>query len=305
MPKVPGVTEGKVIRNGTPLATVSPPVTDVRMSQRNQNRLPGLHRRSILPGFLSLLMLVGSPLRAGETVALAAAADLTYCLNELNQAFQAQDPGVEVKVSTGSSGNFSAQIQNGAPFDLFLSADVRYPQELIKAGKAVRESLFIYAAGRLVLWTADPQRVDVGHGLEVLRNADTIHKIAIANPEHAPYGRAAQAALQAAQLWSQVQNRLVIGENIAQAAQYVETHNADAGLIALALVLSPRLEHVGQYVEVDPRLYPRLDQAAVLTSKGAENPAAKAYLTFLRSADARRVLDKFGFGLPTATESNP
>ncbi|HEY0794118.1 MAG TPA: molybdate ABC transporter substrate-binding protein [Chthoniobacterales bacterium] len=250
-------------------------------------------------------MLFATGLRAGESVALAAAADLTYCLNELNQAFEAENPGIEVKVSTGSSGNFSAQIQNGAPYDLFLSADVRYPQELIKTGKAVGESLFIYAAGRLVLWTAEPERVDVSRGLEVLRSPDPVHKLAIANPQHAPYGRAAQAVLEAAQLWSQVQDRLVIGENIAQAAQFVETRNAEAGLIALALVMSPRLQNVGKYVEVDPALYPRLNQAVILTRKGAVNPAAKTYLDFLKSADARRVLDRFGFRLPAPAQSNP
>jgi molybdate transport system substrate-binding protein len=240
-----------------------------------------------------------------ETLIVAAAADLTYCLAELNKAFQAQHGDVEVRLSTGSSGNFFAQIQNGAPFDVFLSADVHYPEELIKAGDAVQASLFIYGSGRLVLWTNKPQTVDLTRGLDALRDTRAVQKVAIANPEHAPYGRAAKAALQKAGLWDEIQPRLVIGENIAQALQYVETQNADAGLVALALVRSPRLGGIGKYTEVDDRLYPPLNQAAVITRHGADKAAAKAYLEFLRSTAARAAFDKYGFKPPVVDQPTP
>jgi molybdate transport system substrate-binding protein len=257
--------------------------------------------------FLLLLCAWGSllvPARA-ETLMVAAAADLTYCLAELNKSFQAQHADVEIRLSTGSSGNFFAQIQNGAPFDVFLSADLHYPEELIKAGDAVRTSLFIYGSGRLVLWTNKPQTVDVTRGLDALRDARVVQKVAIANPEHAPYGRAAKAALQKAGLWEEIQPRLVVGENIAQALQYIETQNADAGLVALALVRSPRLGGVGKYAEVDDRLYPPLNQAAVITRHGADKAAAKAYLEFLWSTAARAVFDEYGFKPPARDQPNP
>lgn len=269
---------------------------------------PRLGARLFPAGFLLLfsgwVLLAVVPIRA-ETLMVAAAADLTYCLPELDKAFQAQHAGVEIQLSTGSSGNFFAQIQNGAPFDVFLSADLHYPDELIKAGDAVRASLLVYGSGRLVLWTNKPQSVDVTRGLDALRDTRAVQKVAIANPEHAPYGRAARAALQKAGLWDEIQSRLVVGENIAQALQYVETQNADAGLVALALVRSPRLSGTGKYAEVDDRLYPPLNQAAVITRHGADKAAAKAYLEFLGSGTARAIFDKYGFKLPVGDQPNP
>jgi molybdate transport system substrate-binding protein len=138
-----------------------------------------------------------------QILAIAAAADLVYCLDELHTEFQKAYPRATLKVSTGSSGNFFAQIKNGAPFDVLLSADMKYPQELIKAGLADSASLTLYAIGRIVLWTIKPE-IEVSRGLEILREAK-IRKFAIASPEHAPYGRAAKAALEARQLWSAVQ----------------------------------------------------------------------------------------------------
>jgi molybdate transport system substrate-binding protein len=257
--------------------------------------------------FLVLLCAWVLPLvpACAETLMVAAAADLTYCLPELNKTFQEQHAGVEIQLSTGSSGNFFAQIQNGAPFDVFLSADLHYPEELIKAGYAVRASFFIYGSGRLVLWTNKPQTVDVTRGLDALRDTRAVQKVAIANPEHAPYGRAAKAALQKAGLWDEIQSRLVVGENIAQALQYVETQNADAGLVALALVRSPRLSGIGKYAEVDDRLYPPLNQAAVITRHGASKAAASTYLEFVRSTTARAVFDKYGFKPPVSNRPNP
>jgi molybdate transport system substrate-binding protein len=202
---------------------------------------------------------------------------------------------VSIKASIGSSGNFFAQIQNGAPFDVFLSADLKYPKELIKAGLADSSSLTLYAIGRLVLWTIKPD-IDLMHGLQVLRDAK-VKKLAIANPEHAPYGRAAKAALEHDKMWPAVQKKIVLGENIAQTAQFVQTGNVEAGIVALSLVMSPKLAHVGKFYEIPEASYPRLEQAAVLTKHGQENPLAKTYLQFIRSEKARTIFDRYGFRL--------
>jgi len=235
------------------------------------------------------------PLRAAEQLSIAAASDLMYCLDALHAAFSKQHPGIELKTSTGSSGNFFAQIQNGAPFDVFLSADMSYPEELIKAGLADEKSLTVYALGRIVVWTAG-DKVDVTAGIQALNGA-TVTKVAIANPGHAPYGRAAKAALQHAKLWDHLEPKIVYGENIAQTAQFIETGNAEAGIVALALVRSPKLAKVGHWVEIPLENYPRLEQAAVVTKTGLSNPASALYLTFLRAPAAREIFDRFGLRL--------
>lgn len=244
----------------------------------------------------ALLIVTGSNAVRAETVFIAAAADLVYCLDELNKAYREAHPDTELKVSTGSSGNFFAQIKNGAPFDVFLSADVSYPQALLDAGLADKTSLSIYAVGRIVLWT-NTDKIDITAGLPSLTSND-IKKVAIANPDHAPYGKAAKAALEHFQLWDKLKDKIVLGDNIAQTAQFIQTGNAEAGVVALSLVLAPNLAKAGHWVEIPADSYPPLKQAAVITNQGASNPAAGAYLAFLRSAAARAIFDKFGFRLP-------
>jgi molybdate transport system substrate-binding protein len=249
-----------------------------------------------------LLLLAGllcaGAVQAAEpaTLTIAAAADLTQAVKDLNEAFAKQHEGADLKVTTGSSGNFLAQIKNGAPFDLFLSADMSYPRELVKAGQADEASLTLYAVGHIVLWSTNPA-VDVSKGLEVLKS-DAVKKFAVANPDVAPYGRAARAALQSAGLWDALQPKLVTGENIAQTAQFVQTGNVDAGIVALSLVLAPQVAGSGKYYRIAEDQYPRLEQGAVITSHGAANPLAKAYIEFLRSPQARTVFDRYGFLLP-------
>lgn len=250
---------------------------------------------------LSLHLIVGVPASfvCGQnrlTLSLAAASDLVYCLEELNAEFQKAHPNVTLQAAIGSSGNFFAQIKTGAPFDVFLSADVSYPRELIKAGLADSSSLTLYAIGRIVLWTTRPE-LEVTKGLPILLEA-RVRKFAIANPAHAPYGKAAQSALEHYNLWRAVQTKIVFGENIAQAAQFIATGNADAGIVALALVLSPKLKPVGSFFEIPEADYPRLEQAVILTNKGKANPAAHAYLHFLQSEKARAIFDRYGFRLP-------
>jgi molybdate transport system substrate-binding protein len=239
---------------------------------------------------------------AAESVAIAAAADLQYCLIDLNKSFAENNASIDLQISTGSSGNFAAQIKNGAPFDIFLSADTLYPDELVKSGNADPSSRLTYAYGRIVLWTLHPDRIQIAKGLDVLKEDQLVHRIAIANPEHAPYGKAAKAALEKAGLWEIVKDRIVLGENIAQTAQYVDSENAEVGIVALSLVSSPALKDKGAYQEIDASLYPPLQQVAILTSKGAKNGAAQKYLRFLGSPDARSILERYGF---TLTKRSP
>lgn len=234
--------------------------------------------------------------RAAESVSIAAASDLVFCLEELGRAFTNAHPTVTLKTSTGASGNFFAQIKNGVPFDVFLSADMNYPRELIKAGAAEEGTLMQYAVGHLVLWTTRTN-VSVTNGLASLRYP-AIKRIAIANPEHAPYGRAARAALQHAGLWDALQPRLVLGENIAQTAQFVQSGNADAGIVGLSLVSSPRLKNVGRWIAVPPESHPPLEQGAVLTARAKGNAAAREFLKFLGTKHAREIFDAYGFRLP-------
>jgi len=258
-------------------------------------------RSKFFTGLLTGLWLLGaiaSQARAqkGETLIIAAAADLVYCLEEVNAEFQKAHPEVVLKVSTGASGNLFAQIQNGAPFDVFMSADMKYPKELIKAGLADSSSLTLYAIGHIVLWSMNPA-IAVGRGLEILREAQ-IKRIAIANPEHAPYGRAAKAALEHYKIWEAVQSKIVLGENVVQTAQFVQTGNVEAGIVALSLVRSPKLSNAGKFYEIPEDSHPRLEQGAVLTKTGKDKPAAHLYLDFIRSDRARATFNRYGFRLP-------
>lgn len=252
---------------------------------------------TLLRKFVVLLsFLLWPTLATAQTLHIAAASDLSHCLEELNTAFQRNAPDALLKVSFGSSGNFFAQIKNSAPFDLFLSADLGYPRALIRDGLAEESSLTPYAAGRIVVWSMNPA-IDLSRGMASLADP-ALRRIAIANPDHAPYGRAAQAALRGAGLWDKLEARLVKGENIAQTAQFVETGNADAGIVALSLLKAPNMAGKGKYFEIPAELYPRMDQGAVVTRKGAGNPLAARYLAFLRSPQARAIFEKYGFILP-------
>lgn len=245
-----------------------------------------------------LVLLAGAlPLAGAEArLAVAAAANLVYALDEINEAFARAEPGIALTVSTGASGSLVAQISNGAPFDVFLSADLDYPAALVKAGQADAASLVVFATGRLVLWTLKPD-------LTLTPISEAVHdpalrRLAIAHAETAPYGRAARQALEKLGLWNEARGRLVIGENITQTAQFVETGNAEAGFVAMSLVLSPRLRDRGRWIEVPADHYAPLDQGAVITRRGAANPAAARYLAFLRGPEARKILERFGYGVP-------
>jgi molybdate transport system substrate-binding protein len=246
-----------------------------------------------------LAILLGATLALPAQAApllVAAAADLAYCIDELAAAFQAGAPDAEVKVAIGASGNFFAQIRNGAPYEVFLSADADYPAQLARLGFADGATLTPYAIGRIALWSLDP-RLDVAQGLAVLRGPKAA-RVAIANPATAPYGRAAKAALERDGVWQAVQPRLVIGENVAQAAQFVQSGNAQAGIVSLATLRSPRLAGVGRYYLIPDTGLAPIEQTAVVTQRGAGNPLATRFVRFLATPAAQAILERHGFALP-------
>ena len=243
----------------------------------------------------TLLASLATPAGAG-TLVLAAASDLTSTIDELATAFGKQAPGNEIKVSVGASGNFFAQIKHGAPFDVFLSADMAYPAQLAKEGAADGATLAQYATGRLAIWSLDP-RFDLKQGMNVMRDA-RLTRVAIANPDVAPYGRAARAALQQAGVWDAVKGKLVIGENIAQTAQFIQTGNAQAGIVSYATVLAARQKGVGYYYLVPEAGLAPIAQGAIITRHGKGNPLAPQFMRFLQSPAARAILQRHGFALP-------
>ena len=253
--------------------------------------------RLAAPFFLLLLLypLLFSFRVSAQTLRIAAASDLQFVLPELAAQYENQS-GVKLAVTYGSSGNFFAQIQNGAPFDLFFSADTGYPNKLIAAHLADSDFLQVYAAGRLVLWLPPDSPLDPAAGLNALLDP-RIQKIAIANPAHAPYGYAAVAALQKANLYDKLKPKLVLGENISQTAQFVHSGSAQAGLIALSLALSPALRS-GKRANIAPDQYPELEQAAVLLASSPNKKAAADFLTFLKTPAARAIFENYGFLLP-------
>lgn len=231
-----------------------------------------------------------------EELAVAAAADLHFAMKEIAQQFQ-HDTGNTLKLSFGASGNFFVQIQNGAPFDLFFSADSSYPEKLVQAGLAEPGTLFHYAVGTIVLWVPTASKLDLKQGMNVLLDP-SIHKISVANPAFAPYGRAAEQALKTAGIYERVKDKLVLGENISQTAQFVQTGNADIGVIAESLALAPTMKSAGRYVEVSSQLYTPIQQAVVALSSSKKKAVAKQFLEFLQQPAARAIMKRYGFSLP-------
>lgn len=256
--------------------------------------------RRIAAGLL-LSLIITTQAQAGELV-LAAASDLSAAAKEIVADFQKRT-GHAVKLSLGSSGNFHAQILNGAPFDVFLSADLRYIREIEKAGLAEPGSSFVYATGRIVLWTPRSSPIDVqALGMKALIHPQA-RRIAIANPKHAPYGRAAVAAMESAGIYAAVKSRLVLGENISQTAQFAQSGAADIGVVALSLALAEPMKSQGRYWEVPFESYPRIEQGAVLLKQAARaghSAAAREFLEALRGPQGRAVLQRYGFYLPDA-----
>ena len=228
-------------------------------------------------------------------VTVAAAADLKFAFDQIAMAFVAKNPDIDVETTYGSSGTFATQIEKGAPFDLFLSADLQYPQRLIDKNRAVADSLLTYATGYIVIWTRSASPLDPLVLKEKTLLDPAAKKIAIANPLHAPYGRAAEAAMKKLGVYDGVKDKLVLGENIAQAAQFAESGNADVGIIALSLAMPPPMQNKGRFWQIPPEAYPPIQQAAVITTKSKVPAAAKRLRDFLATREAADILSTFGF----------
>jgi molybdate transport system substrate-binding protein len=233
-----------------------------------------------------------------RTLRIAAASDLQAALPALVARFE-RDAGVRVSASFGSSGNFFAQIQNGAPYDVYFSADIDYPKQLVARGLADASSLYPYATGRIVVWTRKDSGIDVSAGLRSLTDS-RVTRIAIANPKYAPYGRAAEAALRHEKIYDTVRGKLVLGENISQTAQLVDSGNASAGIIALSLAVGPALQARGVYSDVPATAHPPIEQAVVIVSASTHKVLAREFLAYLKRADIGAHLHRFGFSTQTA-----
>lgn len=239
------------------------------------------------------ILFAASPAHA-EKLFIAAAADLKYAMDEIVTSFKKEHADDEIEVVYGSAGKFFTQLQQDAPYDIFFSADIQYPVELSKKGLASSE-VKPYAFGRIVLW---------GPGLDVSKInlkslADpSIKKIAIANPKHAPYGKRAEEALRMAGIWDKVESRLVFGENITQAAQFVQTGNAQIGIIALSIALGQELKKQGGYCLIPEDMHEPLEQAFIITKRAENNSLAKTFAGYMESQSVRAVMRKYGFILP-------
>ena len=233
---------------------------------------------------------------ATEPVRIAAAADLSVAFAELGRSFE-KDTGRHVDFSFGSTGLLAKQIAEGAPFDVFAAANVSFVDDVVKTGACLGETKALYARGQLVMWSKDPQRVpkDI-HDLVDPKYA----KIAIANPEHAPYGKAAEQALKKAGVWAAVQPRLVYGENIQQTFMFARSDNADVALIALSLASTS----AGNYTPIDPILHAPLDQALVVCKNGKSHEGA-AFVKYVGSEGGRATMRKYGFSLPPSPSPSP
>jgi molybdate transport system substrate-binding protein len=262
--------------------------------------LPGNSFRRACVGLAAVAFLLFAPRNASRAqtgnLRIAAAADLKFAMTDMVAQFQKQT-GIKVDITYGSSGNFFSQLQNGAPFDLFFSADIEYPRKLETAGLGEPGTLYTYAVGRIVIWMPADSKIDVARQQWNALLDPRVHKIAIANPEHAPYGRAAVAALQKASFYDQVAPKLVYGENISQAAQFAQSGNAQAGIIALSLAVSPAMAD-GKRWEIPEQLHPPIEQGVILLKNALNKSQAREFLNFVKSDTFRATLEKYGFAFP-------
>ena len=260
-------------------------------------------RRVLLP----LTLLLAAVVRGGGPVAgaaaqerppiVAAASDLNFALTEIAEQF-AREHGSRVELVFGSSGLLTRQLRDGAPFELFLSADEAFVNELAAAG-FTRDAGTLYAVGRIVLFapTGSPLVPDEGlAGLAQLLAGGRVTRFAIANPAHAPYGRAAEAALRTHGLWARLQPRLVLGDNVSQAAQFATTGNAVGGIIAYSLALAPNVRTRGTYALIPDTAHPPLRQRMVLIDRAGS--VAERFYRYLQEPAARTILERYGFTLP-------
>ncbi|WP_394132931.1 molybdate ABC transporter substrate-binding protein [Shewanella maritima] len=259
------------------------------------NRYIGGCRRHLL--FVLSLLVLTLPLsvRANDVPAIAAASSIKFALDEIVEQFT-QDTGHRVRVSYGSSGNFVAQIQHGAPFELLLSADKRYTEQLVTAG-LTNDTGVVYAVGKLVLAAPkhSPLELDAQlTGLKALIESGQLKRFTIANPQHAPYGERAQQVLQQAGLWESIQGQLIYGENVSQSAQFAISGSTQGGLVALSLAKSPVFEARANYIEIPISAYTPLEQKMVLLRNAGQT--AHAFFDYLQTDTAHAIFQQYGFG---------
>lgn len=246
---------------------------------------------------LFLLLAFHHNVRADEKILIAAAANLNPAMAEICKRFEKVYPAIDTEVSYGSSGNFFAQIKQGAPFDIFFSADTIYPARLEDEGLAIKKGSKIYAFGSIVLWIPKNSVLNPRKGLSIVLEPK-VKKLAIANQRLAPYGMAAEEALRYYELWEKVQDKLVFGENISQTAQFVQSGAADAGIIALSQAISPKMESDGDYWVVPAESYSKLAQAYVVTQRGKDKPGVRKFLEFVQGKKGEKILSQHGYSLP-------
>ena len=242
----------------------------------------------------SWMLLILALAGATRAITIAAAADLQYALNEVVSAYGKVHPNDSVSVVYGSSGKLDAQIRQGAPYDMFFSADIAFPQALSKdglAGSAVEP----YAVGRLLIWSSER---DVSRWTLSDLAGTSVGKVAIANPEHAPYGKCAEEALRKSGVWEKVESKLVYGENIAQTLQFAQTGAAQVGLVAQSLVLGLDSTRRGTWSLIPDSLHSPLVQGWVITARGAKNDMARRFAEFATGLEAKRILSRYGFSAP-------
>lgn len=259
-------------------------------------------KRSTFLLWIFLTMLCAARSWGASPISVAAAADLHAAFQEVAARFEKQT-GAHVNLTFGSSGNFFVQIQNGAPFDLFFSADIDYPRKLEAAGLTEAGTLYAYATGKLVLWVPNDSKLDLARGLKVLLDP-AVRKIAIANPEHAPYGRAAVSALKQEKIYETVSSKFVLGENISQTASFVASGNADIGIVALSLAVAPSMKEKGRYVEVPSDEFAPIEQAAVILKSSTNEAIARQFLDFVKTPAILSVLRSYGFSVPGGPPSD-
>lgn len=246
-----------------------------------------------------VLSFAGQAAHAADNLTIAAASDLKFALEEIIVLFKHTHPSAQIATVYGSSGKLSTQIRLGAPYDIFFSADIAYPRELHQAGLSA-SPVYSYGVGHIVIWSASLATREVS--LSDLADP-RISKIALANPKHAPYGKRAKEALTATGMWDKIVHKLVYGENVAQAAQFVQTGNAQIGIIALSLARSPALIGQGSYTLIPGNLHQPLEQGFIITQRAATNILAPAFAQFFSAQPAQQILQRYGFDLPSPLKS--
>jgi molybdate transport system substrate-binding protein len=234
-----------------------------------------------------------------QDITVAAAADLQFAMQDIATRFQ-KETGRSVRLIYGSSGNFFQQLQNGAPFDMFFSANLDYPKKLEAAGLTEPDSYYQYATGKIVIWVRNDSKLDVSSGLRSLLDP-SIKKIAVANPQHAPYGQAAVAAMRKEDIHDKVSGKFVVGENISQTASFVVSGSADVGIIALSLAISPTMKDKGRYADIPTDEYPPIDQACIILKSSKQKDVARLFLNFVKTPAMSELFRTYGFAVPSAS----